>query len=107
MNKFRCCRFHNLFVFMLILCAFSLASHYIADAAAITVDAIPCTTQESSKDCTSSLDEAQNASLHGGFMLNEVKGFNLLPALWVSIEHIEPYSLAWEPPALVRPPIFS
>lgn len=107
MNKFHCCRYHNLFVFLLVLCAFSLVSHYLADAAAFTSDAMPCETQQSSEDCTPSPDEIQSASLHGGFMLNEVEGFNLLPALWVSIEHIEPYSLAWEPPALVRPPIFS
>ena len=105
MNEFRCCRFHNLFIFMLVLCAFSLASHYIADAAAFDTGTVPCQTQQPSDQCTTSPNEIQGADLHGGFMLNEVQALTLLPTLWVSVEVTEPYSLTWKPPALIRPPI--
>lgn len=107
MSKFRCCRFHSLFVFMLVLCAFSLASHYIADAAAYTTGTVPCQTQQSSDQCRTSPDEMQSASLHGGFMLNEIQGLSILPALWVRVETANPYFLTWEPPVLARPPISS
>ena len=86
MNKYRCCRFHNLFVFLLVLCAFSLASHYLADAAAFKTGIVPCQDQQSSEKCTTSPDEMQGANLHGGFILNEVEDFYLLPALWVQLD---------------------
>lgn len=105
MNKFRCCRFHDLFVFILVLCAFSLVNHYLADAAAYLTGTAPCQAQRSSMSCTASPDEMQGANLHGGFMLNEVHDFSIFPALWVRVGTTEPYVLAWNPPALVRPPI--
>jgi hypothetical protein len=105
MNKFRCCRFHNLFVFLLVLCALSLTSHYLADAAAFTTGIVPCQAQQSSENCTTSPDEMQGASLHGGFMLNKLLELSILPAIWVRVETNELYSLTWEPPTLVRPPI--
>ncbi len=105
MTKFRCCRLHNLFVFFLALCAFSLVNHYLADAATYMTGAAPCQVQQAPESCTANPGAVQGANLHGGFMLNEVHDFSILPALWVRVETTEPYALTWGPPALVRPPI--
>lgn len=105
MIKVRCCRFHNLFVFFLVLSALSLTSHYLADAAAFATDIVPCQAQQPSENCPTSVDEIQCASLHRGFILNRVQDLSILPFLWIRVEATEPYSPTWEPPPLVRPPI--
>ena len=108
MAKVRCCRFHNLFVFLLVLCAFSLINHYVVDAAGLTAGtAAPCQGQQSAENYATNLNAIRGANLHGEFLLNADHVFNILPTLWFQVDHTEPYALPWQPSALVRPPILS
>jgi hypothetical protein len=106
MAKFRCCRFHALFVFLLMMCAISLTAHYFMDAAGVE-SCIGSQVQQSSESCTTNPNVVQGADLHGGFMLNSIDDFSFKPELWFRVENTKPFAIAWKPPALVRPPIFS
>ena len=106
MTNFRCCRFHGLFIFLLVLCAFSLATHYFVDAVGFE-NGTGCQPQRTAESCTTSPDSNQGADLHGGFILNTIDDFSFQPELWFRMENTKPFALAWKPPALVRPPIFN
>jgi len=106
MTNIRCCRFHGIFVLLLVLCAFSLTAHYFMDAVG-TESGTGCQIQQTAENRTTSPTSSQRANMHGGFILKEIDDFCFQPDLWFRVENTKSVALAWKPPAAVRPPIFN
>ena len=98
-------RLQRWLVILLLITAFSLTSHYAADAVGFPAGmCLSCLVQE--------LGEGQHAGakhhtldLHGRFLMNELPTLGINPARVVLSEMYMNFGMGWTPPTPVRPPI--
>jgi hypothetical protein len=104
MVEVRCCRFHQWFVLLLVLAAWSLVSHFFVDMLPLLDEhGNAVTVQQKTIQRNQGVGHATD--LHGGYLLSEVRDC-AAPTPGPSIEEISVSSKrGWIPPAPFRPPI--
>ena len=104
MAKRYCCRFHNVFMALLVLSVFSLIGHFALD---IVHPPHPQTIERLSdgSDTLGSPDTGHATTLHAGYLLAETPRLSAARPPLHMTDTLAPDEVAWQPATPLRPPI--
>lgn len=106
MAKTRCCRFHKVFIALLVLSVFSFAGHFVLDIVHPPHQQSVTSQWQSSGDTSfNGPDVGHATSLHGSFILTEMPTLGQASPGLVPIDLSLMVGAPWQPPAPLRPPI--
>lgn len=106
MAKTRCCRFHNVFIALLVLSVFSLTGHFLIDIVHLPhQQAVDGQRQSLGDNSLSSQEVGHATSLHGGYILTEIPVLGQARTVIAPSDLPPPFGVPWQAPTPLRPPI--